>query len=186
MLKTKAEFATLRLNEDLKPYMSRYLSDLVSHMVEKYQPSSRTKRLIELCCRDFEFSSEHVDGPSWSVLGIDLKRPSAASFEFEDRVYNEATDEWDYVPACVCKNRVKVPTSTFTAIEENIFYTTTSRTQPLTRTNQHSFTAGPRATTAIPIPGIYRCGKCASPGFPQNALEAAATQRRHPRSAFGH
>lgn len=121
MLKTKAEFATLRLNEDLKPYMSRYLSDLVSHMVEKYQPSSRTKRLIELCCRDFEFSSEHVDGPSWSVLGIDLKRPSAASFEFEDRVYNEATDEWDYVPACVCKNRVKVPTSTFTAIEENIF-----------------------------------------------------------------
>lgn len=35
MLKTKAEFATLRLNEDLKPYMSRYLSDLVSHMVEK-------------------------------------------------------------------------------------------------------------------------------------------------------
>ena len=61
MLKTKAEFATLRLNEDLKPYMSRYLSDLVSHMVEKYQPSSRTKRLIELCCRDFEFSSEHVD-----------------------------------------------------------------------------------------------------------------------------
>ena len=121
MLKTKAELATLHLTENLKPYMSRYLSDLVSHMVEKYQPSSGTKRLIELCCRNFEFSSEHVDAPSWSVLGIDLKRPSAASFELEDRIYDEATGEWDRTPIYVCKNQIKVPTSTFTAVEENIF-----------------------------------------------------------------
>lgn len=121
MLKTKAELATLRLNEDLKPYTSRYLSDLVSHMVEKYQPSSGTKRLIELCCRNYEFSSEHVDGPSWSVLGIDFKQPSAASFESEDPVYNEATGEWDCAPICVCKNHTKVPRSTFTAVEEDIF-----------------------------------------------------------------
>lgn len=121
MLKTKAELATLHLNEDLKPYMSRYLSDLVSHMVEKYQPLSGTKRLIELCCRDFEFSSGHVDGPSWSVLGINSKRPSTASFESEDRAYNEVTGEWDRVPVYVCKNQIKVPTTTFTAVEEDIF-----------------------------------------------------------------
>lgn len=121
MLKTKAELATLHLNEDLEPYASRYLSDLVSHMIEKYQPLSGTKRLIELCCRNFEFSSEHVDGPSWSVLGIDLKRPSTASFESEDRVYNEATGEWDRVPVYVCKDQIEVPTSTFNAVEEDIF-----------------------------------------------------------------
>lgn len=121
MLKTKAELATLHLNEDLKPYMSRYLSDLVSHMVEKYQPSLGTKRLIELCCRDFEFSSEYVDGPSWSVLGIDLKQPSTASFESEDRVYNEATGEWDRVPVYACKDHTEVPASMFTAVEQDIF-----------------------------------------------------------------
>ena len=149
MLKTKAEFATLRLNEDLKPYMSRYLSDLVSHMVEKYQPSSRTKRLIELCCRDFEFSSEHVDGPSWSVLGIDLKlRPPRLSLR--TAFTTKQPTNGIMCPLAFAKTESKSRRRRLLPSRRISFYTTTSRTQPLTRTNQHSFTAGPPSYDRYP------------------------------------
>lgn len=124
MLLSRAELAELGryrvLGPTPEPHMSKYLSDLVNSMLEKMHPGVHADRLVELCCRDFEFSRSHVDSALWKVLGVDKKKPSDENFKFDTCAYTEDGIE---ISGAVykCKDKTTVPLSVFTAVEGNVF-----------------------------------------------------------------
>lgn len=105
----------------LEPHTSFYLSLLIEFIVQKQCPNTSINRLIELCSRNFEFSRSYVEGPRWSVLGIDLTSPSLTGFCFYQPVYDKKLDSWDYYPYYTCKARICVPSTVFTSIEGDVF-----------------------------------------------------------------
>lgn len=105
----------------LEPHTSFYLSLLIEFIVQKQCPNTSINRLIELCSRNFEFSRSYVEGPRWSVLGIDLTSPSLTGFGFYQPAYDKKLDSWDYYPYYACKARICVPSTVFTSIEDDVF-----------------------------------------------------------------